>query len=448
MYYAEAISYLYSLQKYGIKLGLQNIGWICALLDNPETALNTIHIAGTNGKGTTAKAMQSILSASGYKTGLFVSPHMVRFNERITIDGSEISEDDVVNLTGEILEALKERPDIQPTFFEFVTAMAFLYFRNMGCDWAVLETGMGGRFDSTNVVTPAVSIITTIGEDHKQFLGDTIEKIAFEKAGIIKTGVPVIVLPQRTEALAVIKNVCSEKQSPMYIYGEGFDVKSVKCTPDGTIFDYHGKSAIDALSIPVVGAHQAANVSSAVRAWELIIESGKISGSEELLRSSLKQMTWHGRCELTIIKGIHFLFDGAHNPEALTMLSETICRVYLKSGNPNSSYGRIILVFAAMSDKDCSRMVNEIVPAADEVIFTALSYGRAEKPESLLSEVKWKFTDKSFHIATTVADALKKAINLYNPGTLIVVAGSFYLLGEAKEILGEKSVLRSLSESV
>ncbi|MBF0521017.1 MAG: bifunctional folylpolyglutamate synthase/dihydrofolate synthase [Nitrospirae bacterium] len=446
MYYAEAISYLYSLQKYGIKLGLQNIEWICALLDNPETALNTVHIAGTNGKGTTAKAMQSIFSASGYKTGLFISPHMVRFNERITIDGTEISENDVVNLTGEILEALKERPDIQPTFFEFVTAMAFLYYRNMGCDWAVLETGMGGRFDSTNVVTPAVSIITTIGEDHKQFLGNTIEEIAFEKAGIIKTGVPLIVLSQQPEALAVIKNVC--KDSPIYLYGEDFSTDAVKCTPEGTIFNYHGKSAIDGLFIPVVGAHQAANVSSAVRAWELIRESGKICGSEELLRSSLKQMKWHGRCELKIIDGIHFLFDGAHNTEALTMLSETICRVYLKSGNPDSSYERIILVFAAMSDKDWRRMVNEIVPAADEVIFTTLSYDRAEKPESLLSEVQRKFTDKSFHITATVAKALKKAAALYRPGTLIVVAGSFYLLGEAKEILGEKSVLRSLSESV
>ncbi|QWR77748.1 bifunctional folylpolyglutamate synthase/dihydrofolate synthase [Candidatus Magnetomonas plexicatena] len=446
MYYANAINYLYSLQKYGIKLGLQNIEWICALLDNPETALNTVHIAGTNGKGTTAKAMQSILTGLGYKTGLFISPHMVRFTERITIDGTEISEDDVVNLTGEILEALKERQEIQPTFFEFVTAMAFLYFRSTGCDWAVLETGMGGRFDSTNVVLPAVSIITTIGEDHKQFLGDTIEKIAFEKAGIIKRGVPVIVLPQRTEALSVIKDVC--KDSQMYLYGEDFVANNIKCTHLGTTFDYHGNTEINALSIPVVGAHQAANVSSAVRAWELLRENGKISGSEELLRNSLKQMVWQGRSELKIIDGVQYLFDGAHNAEALTMLSETLRHVYLKSGNSDSSYDRIILIFAAMSDKDWRRMVNEIVPAGDEVIFTALSYDRAEKPESLLSEIKLKFAGKNYHVTMTVTGALKKAIALYRAGTLIVVTGSFYLLGEAKEILGEKAVLRRLSESV
>ncbi|MEO5355901.1 MAG: bifunctional folylpolyglutamate synthase/dihydrofolate synthase [Nitrospirae bacterium YQR-1] len=448
MDYAEAVNYLYSLQKHGIKLGLQNTRCICALLHNPESDVKIIHIAGTNGKGTTAKVMQSILTGAGYKTGLFTSPHMVRFTERITIDGSEISESEVVTLTGVILDALREHPDIKPTFFEFVTAMAFLYFKNTECDWVVLETGMGGRFDSTNVVTPALSIITTIGEDHKEFLGDTIEKIAFEKAGIIKSHVPVIVSPQRPEALEVITDACMENQSPMHLYGENFSVKNLMTTMQGSTFNYHGRSTIKRLFAPVVGHHQAINIICAVRAWELLRESGKINGNEYMLKESLKQIKWPGRNELNIIDNFHFLFDGAHNTDALSLLSETLWNVYLKTGNPGSPYDRVILILATMNDKDWKHMLDEIVPIGDEIIFTAPSYSRAEKPESLLSECTGKFSARSFHLTETVVEALNKAMDLYRPGSLIVVTGSFYLLGEAKEILGEKASLRRLSESL
>lgn len=448
MSYIDAINYLYGLQKYGIKLGLNKTESILSLLENPHKDFFSIHVAGTNGKGSVSAMIASILTAHGLKVGLFTSPHLVSFTERIKINNQHISESEVVHLTEEIRTKIynSETKFPEPTFFEFVTAMAFLYFSKNKVDWAVIETGMGGRLDATNVLTPEVSVITKISYDHKEFLGETLTNIASEKAGIIKPEIPVVSSQQEKEAEDVIMKTAREKSSQLFIYGRDFNGKLKSSGVEGINFDYFDDAySIQDLYTPLAGEHQLFNASLAIKAATLALKRNskfKIQNLK-LIGDGLANTEWHGRLEI-VSKDPLIMIDGAHNPDAAKALSKFI-KKYL------NDY-KIILVIGIMSDKDIHEILSHLLPLASEIIFTAPNYGRAASPEKLADiALHMGFYSK---IASSVRDAVEKAKNLslslnhsITP-SLILITGSFYTIGEALEMLGKKAVLGTLRETI
>ncbi|NOY39970.1 MAG: bifunctional folylpolyglutamate synthase/dihydrofolate synthase [Nitrospirae bacterium] len=485
MSYSETLDYLYALRHHGIKLGLENPRKLISLSGNPQRAYHIVHVAGTNGKGSTVSMIASVLKAAGIRTGTFTSPHLVSFTERIQVDGERISEEDVLRLAVDIRERVESAGDLNPTFFEFVTAMALIYFREQGVEWAVVETGMGGRFDATNVISPDITVITPVGLDHREFLGETLKEIAYEKAGIIKEGVPLVLAPQAGDALNTILKAAKGKNAPVYKYGDDFRAEIQEMTQEGVRFDYMSSgldsqpatrnpqpaTEIKGLFTPLTGSCQAINGAVAVRTAEIVLKSYKtpVDDIPGVIRSGLSCTYWPGRCELVDFKGMPVLMDGAHNPEAAHALSETLRNLYLSS-HTAGSYDSLILIFGAMADKDIKEILSPLLPLARVVIFTSPSYGRSEKPETLLrigrgqvstfnispdsspAEDKGKQLcqmlrpDPSFYAAPNIKEALELAGRLYRRGDLVVVTGSFYTVGEAREAMGEKAVLAKLRE--
>ncbi|MFN3396340.1 MAG: bifunctional folylpolyglutamate synthase/dihydrofolate synthase [Thermodesulfovibrionales bacterium] len=442
MNYNDAISYLYGLQKFGIKLGVDNTTRLLSILGEPHNEFRTIHVAGTNGKGSTSAMIASMLQAHGYRVGLFTSPHLVSFTERIRINNREIKESEVINLTSEI-KALIEilGTDISPTFFEFVTVMAFLYFSRKNVDWAVIETGMGGRLDSTNVITPAATVITKIGLDHREFLGSTLRAIAIEKAGIIKEGIPVITSSQEKDALEVIVSRAAEMDSDIHIYGRNFRSFLKKMDMEGIEFDYYGKESFKNLYTPLTGNHQLENASVSIRTVETVLG---IDINVSSIKRGLSNVRWPGRLELIKRQTEPFdiLLDGAHNPPASEALRDALSMCY------KERYDRIILILGIMADKEIKGIMAPILPLSSYTIFTAPDYNRAASPEMLLYiALKDGYAGES---CPTIKESITKAISLASthPGrTLIVITGSFYTIGEALEHLGRKGILTRLRES-
>ncbi len=448
--YNESIDYLYGLQKYGIKLGLEKITMILSALGSPHNDFRSVHIAGTNGKGSTSAMIASILRAYGYKVGLFTSPHLVSFTERMTINGVQITESEVVELTKEIKSVIDSLNVETPTFFEFVTAMAYLYFSRKGIDWGVIEVGMGGRLDCTNVITPEASVITRISYDHKEFLGDTLTAISGEKAGIIKKGIPVICSSQDEEAEDVIIKKSSEESSPLYIFGRDFNSILKKSDINGVVFDYiDHELTIPNLFTPLAGDYQLINASVAVKAVSVILrqKQNENASSEtfefDRLRTGLAATRWRGRLEI-VSRNPLIIIDGAHNPDASEKLS-----FFLREKLSNYN---IILVTGIMSDKDISGILKPLLPLCHEIIFTSPNYGRAASPETLYDfALKEGFSSKT---APTVKEALKKgleiaeSLNRKDLEPLVLITGSFYTIGEAMEALGESAVLGDLREKI
>jgi dihydrofolate synthase/folylpolyglutamate synthase len=449
MSYSETINYLYSLQKFGLKLGLSNTERLLKALGNPEKDFLSIHVAGTNGKGSTSRIIAILFEGLGRRTGLFTSPHLVRFTERIRVNSEEISEDDVVRLTEYIKGIVPE--DIKPTFFEFVTALAFKYFSEKKIDIGVIEVGMGGRLDATNVIRPQVSVITSISMDHREFLGNTIEDIAKEKAGIIKKGVPVVSSLQEKPAMEVIARKASEEASPLYIYGRDFTGRLKDLSVKGIVFDYEDEEiTLKDLFLPLTGAHQLENACLAIKSVlvgcgsnSLLSKKGAII-LEPLFKKSLNNLSWPGRLELLLKDNIHYLFDGAHNPQAVRSLQRAIQEIYLRS------YKRVILVLGIMADKDIEGMLEPLMEISDIIIATSPDYKRAIDPQRLASMIKKVrgHTKKPCEVFSKpdIASAMELAKGLYRKGDLVVITGSFYTVGEAKVVLGERESLRTLRE--
>ncbi len=455
MSYSETINYLYSLQKFGLKMGLSNTESLLKILGNPEKDFLSIHVAGTNGKGSTSRIIAGLLEGLSLRTGLFTSPHLVRFTERIRVNSKEISENDVVRLTEYIKGRIPE--DIKPTFFEFVTALAFKYFSEKKIDIGVIEVGMGGRLDATNVIRPQVSVITSISMDHREFLGNTIESIAKEKAGIIKKGVPVVSTLQEQPAIEVIAMKASEEGSPLYIYGRDFAGRLKDLSVKGIVFDYEDAEVIlKDLFLPLTGAHQLENACLAIKSVLLLIKKGAIVRKCDsatanssaylgpLFKKSLSNLCWPGRLELFLKDNIHYLFDGAHNPQAVLSLQRAIQEIYLRS------YKRVILVLGIMADKDIEEMLKPIMEISDIIIATSPDYKRAIAPQRLASMIKKvrEQTKKPCEVFSKpdIASAMELAKGLYRQGDLVVITGSFYTVGEAKVVLGERETLRTLRE--
>jgi dihydrofolate synthase/folylpolyglutamate synthase len=458
MNYNDTISYLYCLQKHGIKLGLDNTRKLLSLLGNPQKSFKAVHIAGTNGKGSASAMIASILKTAGFKTGLFTSPHMASFTERIRVDSIEITEDEVVEFTDEIRTVIERSCEsgvishhselrdpnsgLNPTFFEFVTAMAFLYFKKKDVQWAVIETGMGGRLDATNILMPEVSVITNISCDHKEFLGNSLKEIAGEKAGIIKKGVPVVSASQEGDTTDVITKKASEEKTGICTFGKDFMAKPKKLDMRGIVFDYEGKSRMEDLFVPLCGTHQMENASVAVMAIELLMDKEPVSYGS--IREGLADTSWPGRLELIKTdENYDILIDGAHNPDASMRLADSLRNYFLPY------YERAILILGIMADKDIAGIMKPLLPLASEIIMAAPEYERAASPEKL-SEIARFFgynsiTARSLKEAIDIAAG--KAMTSSQSKGLIVITGSFYTIGDAKIALGNKGILTTLRES-
>jgi dihydrofolate synthase/folylpolyglutamate synthase len=440
-HYNETINYLYALQKHGIKLGLANTKRLMQILGEPHKSFRAIHIAGTNGKGSTAAATASILHASGFRTALFTSPHLISFTERISINDQRISESDVVNLTARIRRLISE-VNITPTFFEFVTALAFYYFSIKHVEWAVIETGMGGRLDATNIIDPEITIITNISLDHSEFLGNSIADITYEKAGIIKQGTPLLTSSLDNDVISQLSGIANKLDAEMHIYNRDFRGAINQIDADKISFDYSGDIHIRDLSAPLSGEYQLYNMCLAIRACELLKKKG-LSISESSIISGLQNIRLEGRFE-TLSHNPAIIIDGAHNPVAAGALSNTVKTVY-----PDK---KVILIAGIMDDKNISGILSPLIEIAESVILTKAGYDRAATPDKMQEIITYitkagKIRDRSKIIQTgTVAEALDLAKSIYREDTIILISGSFYTTGEAKELLGYKGVLSRLRE--
>lgn len=418
MTYSSAVAYLYRLQKHGIKLGLETMTALMGRLGMPQTRYRTLHIAGTNGKGSTAAMAAAVLQAAGYRVGLYTSPHLVEFRERIRVNGEMIAESQVARLTGQ-LQTLCQ-PDLSPTFFECTTAMAFQHFADSGVDVAVLEVGLGGRFDATNVVTPVACAITTISLDHQEHLGTTRAAIAFEKAGIIKPGVPVVLGRLEDDAWGAIEPVARERQAPVFRLGEDF------CTEGETPrqFSYRGLGMhYDGLTCALEGRHQLDNAACALALLGAAAPQG-IAVTAEAVREGLRAVNWAGRLEV-VDHSPMVLLDGAHNPAAAKVLAD-----YLTQAKQSFPSRPVVLVLGMMRDKDHRGFVESFRGLVDEVVLTQADLPRSATAQELRTLIDGLLPDP--HVEPSLGDAITLARQLATPDGLVCVTGSLMLVGECK----------------
>lgn len=409
MNYDEALEYIHSRNKFGIKLGLDATNLLLDKLGNPHHKLKFIHIAGTNGKGSTTSYIHDILMAKGYKVGKFISPFVHSFTERIQINNYEISKEKLAQFTTVVKEAI-EKHGLTPTEFEVVTAIGFLYFEYEKCDYVTLEVGMGGRFDATNVIPPPlVSVITSISIDHTEYLGNTLSDIAFEKCGIIKTGSKTVAYSDNPkEANDVIEKTTAEKNVPLTIPDKN-NAKILNQDLDGTDFEYKGEK----YHINMLGKHQVYNALSA-------IETAKLLGIEdEYINDGLKTTKFRGRLEV-VSKDPVIIEDGAHNYSGVSALYEAL-KTYF-------SDKKIIIVMAMLKDKEYEKCIKTLAPIVNIFIATQANNPRKATSDELAQTAK-KYI-KNVYSESDVNVAVGLAKSLYDENSIICVCGSLYLLGD------------------
>jgi dihydrofolate synthase/folylpolyglutamate synthase len=413
---AAATAWAFGLQKYGIKFGLSSTLRLLEHLGIPFEQGRYLHIAGTNGKGSVAAMVSAILTQAGHKVGLFTSPHLVRFQERYRLEDRDIPGARLLDLINAV-RAVSDDTE-PPTFFEFATAMAFLYFFQEGADPIILETGMGGRLDATNIVKPLVSVITNISRDHQEFLGESLLAIAGEKAGIIKAGAPLVTFACQKLVLSLFRRRCQELNAPMYVGGRDF---RARCRRNGR-FSYEGLDLkLDDLTAGLPGRHQYGNAAVALAVLELL-NRGEFNITEASIREGLRHTRWPGRME-QVAQDPRVILDGAHNPAAALTLAQA-----LKTGHQN---GRLILVMGVMADKDMDAILGRLLPLAQTVVFTQPRYFRAATPKDLAARSRAHQVE--VFMIPRVAEAVRAAQSLAGPQDRIVVTGSLYTVGEAKE---------------
>ncbi len=415
--YDELKSWLYDLQVFGIKLGLSSTEALLARLGRPERTFPAVHLAGTNGKGSTARMMAQALEAAGLKVGLYTSPHLVNMRERFLINGRMPSRDRLAQTMARVRAVCDNREP--PTFFEFTTALAFLYFMEEGIDIGVIECGLGGRLDATNVLTPKVSLIMDIGLEHTEHLGETLKQIAWEKAGIIKPGVPVVTAAARPPARDVIAGRAEELGAPLYRLGRDFFGRWTKSGLSYRGLDHN----LSGLTPGLLGRHQGRNAAMALAGLELLARSG-LKINEDAMRRGLAEAAWPGR--LQVVAGRpRLVLDGAHNPAA--------CRVMVKALD-EIPHRRTIIVLGSMSDKDHRRVLSAIAPAADRLILTRAAYERSATPETLAAAASEM--GLTFETVGELMAAIERGKELAGEEDLVVVTGSLFIVGEALDGLG------------
>ena len=432
MTYQEALNYLYNLEGKGQKFRLANIRALLRLLGNPHHRLKAIHIGGTNGKGSTAAFISSILQAAGYKVGLYTSPHLSCLRERITVNNIPISARKLTKLVALIKPLVRKvslLPEAyQPTFFETVTALSFLFFSEEKVDFLVCEVGIGGRLDATNVLRPLVSVITNVDFEHKDKLGETITQIAREKAGIIKKKGIVITASRKREALSVIEKVCRRKETRLFRVGKDLGWRPIRSKLRGEKFEVEGiHGHYPQVEISLMGEYQMENATTAIGAVEALRPYGIFIPSK-IIRQGLAKTNWPGRFEIARRRPL-IILDGAHNPAAAKALKETLVNLSDRSLSPNN----LILILGVLNGKDISGIVKELAPLAKEVVVTKPKTERSMEPDDLVREVR-RYTTNVI-VRRAAESALFYALKQASAKDTILLTGSLYLVGEARKFL-------------
>lgn len=425
MNYNEALDYIHSTYKFGSKLGLENIRDLLELMGNPHKNLKVIHVAGTNGKGSTSTYISEVLIEEGYKVGLFTSPYLEEFTERIRINGKNIPKDDLAEITEIVkkkVEVMLEEGKNHPTEFEIVTAIAMLYYNLKEVDYVVLEVGLGGRLDSTNVIdNPLVSVITPIAFDHTQYLGDTIDKIAYEKAGIIKNNSFVVVHPQQKKAMDTIESICNDREAKLLV-APVESIKIDKYNEFGMKFDVdlYGEKLYD-LEIGLLGKYQANNAVVALMTIKALREYYNINISENSIRNGLKKAKWPGRLEV-LKRNPTLVIDGAHNTHGAKALKKSIEEIF--------NYNRLIGVVGVLGDKDVDGILNEIIPLCNMVIITKPNNPRAISLDNLKEKIQ--ALGKDVLVYEDISDAVDKSLEISKDNDMVVYCGSLYMIGDVR----------------
>jgi len=421
MNYEEALAYIHSTYKFGVKLGLENIRKLLDLLGNPHKKLKYVHVAGTNGKGSTVAYISSVLIESGYKVGIYTSPYVERFTERICINDKEISGEDLARLTEIVKEKVSEmvrQGYNHPTEFEIITAIAFLYYYEQNCDVVVLEVGLGGRYDSTNIIdTPLVSVITSVSFDHMKILGDNLTQIAREKAGIIKENGNVVLYPQSEEVEKVIEDAAAQTSSRLF----KADFASIKLKSfgiDGQIFDY---STFTDLKIKLLGRHQLKNAAVAIAACQVLKE--KMQGiTDETIRKGIAKARWKGRMELVCKEPIFFI-DGAHNEDGVKVMVDTLEEYFPQN--------RKIFIMGVLKDKEYSKMVKTVARIAYK-FYTVTPVSERALPAKELADVIKMYCDNVI-ICDKIVEGIERAAEEAEENDVICAFGSLYYIGEVRQ---------------
>lgn len=426
MKYEEAMKYITEVGNFGSNYGLERTYKLLEHLGNPERDLKLIHIAGTNGKGSTTSMITEILMGEGYKVGMYTSPFIEEFEERIQINRNNIPKESLAILMDEIKVAVDKVIEAgynHPTEFEIITVLMLLYFKKENIDFGVIEVGLGGTLDSTNVIKPIIQVITSISFDHTNLLGNTLEKIAREKSGIIKKGIPTVIYPQQEEVLKVIKNKCFEMDSELYIANnENLKFKNiVNLDKPYQLLKYNNE--IDIL-LPLLGEHQIINLSVAMQAIEVLNNKNIIDISIDNIVKSIKNVSWKGRLEV-LSNNPYVVIDGAHNIQGIKTLSRNI-KKYFK-------YENLYLILGILADKDVEEMIKIITPMAKKVYSVTPNSIRGELAESLKDEVS-KF-NKNCKAFDKYEEAYLEALNDASEKDLILASGSLYMIGDMRKII-------------
>ena len=434
MTYQEALQYLNRFINYEKKnsydynlcFKLDRMKRLCSLLGDPQKEVKSIHVAGTKGKGSTSAIIQSILKSSGFKAGLYTSPHLVSFRERIRINDNLISKEDVGGIIGTIKEAVDEMGGEKPSFFEIYTALAYLYFKRENVDFAVYETGLGGRLDATNVIDPLACAITPISYEHTHILGDALAKIAYEKAGIIKRGGICVSAPQEEEALSVIESVCKEREAELVLVGRDIKLKELTANDEEEVFDVSALfGKYDNLHMKLLGFHQVVNAGVAIGVIEALRLSG-VSVGKDAIRKGIESVRWPGRLEVLRRRSPRIILDGAQNKASADILARSVKRLF--------KYRKLILVIGVSKDKDIKGILKELVPVSDMIILTKSEIAERAMDPALISGLITP-ESKAVGVTQNVKDALDKALQKASPSDLVLVTGSLFVVGEARKIL-------------
>lgn len=421
MKYDEAMDYIHSTCKFGSRLGLENIKKLLELMGQPQNSFNSVHVAGTNGKGSTCAFIDSILREAGYKTGLYTSPFLERFTERIRVQGKEIPSGDLGRITGYVRKnvgIMLEKGYSHPTEFEIVTAIGFEYFKRERIEYAVVEVGLGARLDATNTVVPEICVITSISMDHMGVLGNDLVSISREKAGIIKKGIPVVLHPQKEEVCEVIKETCARLDAPLIDMSRG-EIVNWKVSSEGQSFDFIWQDRLyKEIFIRMLGRHQVGNAATAV------VTALNMGMPEEAIRAGLEKTRWPGRMEILREKPL-VMIDGAHNVEGAAALVEGLKQVF-----PSR---KVLLVFGILMDKEVEKVTEILASYANRIITTPPASPRGMDPHDLGKIVK-KY-NPNVEITMSIGEAVDKSMVMVEDDGIIVFSGSLYMIGEVRKLL-------------
>lgn len=422
--YQEALDWLYSFVDFSAQrkvkyspetFDLSRMRALMALLGNPQNRYPILHLAGTKGKGSVSAMCASVLKAAGYRTGFYTSPHLHDFRERIQLNGEYISEADLVAIVRRLQELAPQVPGI--TTFELNTALAFEYFARQAVDIAVIEVGLGGRLDATNIITPLVSVITSLSYDHMDLLGHTLAQIAGEKAGIIKPNVPVVSAPQLPEALAALETIAAERAAPLMVVGRDISFQPLTHSLEGQTFVVNGQT----FSLPLLGAHQVENATTAYAALQAL--SAFLPISAEAIRTGLANVRWPGRFEILHRKPF-IVADGAHNADSAKRLTAALADYF-----PGR---RVHLIFGISADKDLDGMLAALLPFVSSVICAQAVHPRALEPEDLAAAVLARQPALHVESIAPVAKALARALELAAPEDVVLACGSLFIVAEVQ----------------